>query len=59
MKEEHIFVTGFCGQCMMVLMTKTYIFADEVWFHLNGYINDENNKQEQYYSKTDFGGAPS
>jgi hypothetical protein len=42
MREEYIFVNGFCRQYMTEFLTQD-IFTDEAWFHLNEYINAQNN----------------
>jgi hypothetical protein len=43
MRDELIFVIGFCTQYMTVLLTWEILFTDETWFHLSGYINAQNN----------------
>jgi hypothetical protein len=36
-REKHTFITGFCGQYMMVFLTQdSHFFTDEAWFHLSG-----------------------
>jgi hypothetical protein len=37
--EEYTFVTDFCKWDLMRFQPKTYIFTEEAWFHLGGYIH--------------------
>jgi hypothetical protein len=45
MRDEHIFVTCFCGQYLTVFLTPNLaFFTDEAWFHQSGYVNTQNNR---------------
>jgi hypothetical protein len=46
MKEEHTFLSGFCGRYTMVFLTQKLItfFTHEAWFPLSGCINIHNDR---------------